>query len=224
MKKAAALLALWIALSQGAQAAPDAKLLVEQATNVASGVNDYEVDITINVHGSGVSVNNMRMTYYYKKPGKMKLTAKEGMGVIPSGLLSQTALKDVLKRTRAEYVGTETRAGGDCYRVRLTGAPAVGIPDTLDVWLDAKRSVIVATDISKKLNMSTEWKYSLVNGKYLLVSEITAKADGTIRGRPQRYTATVRFRNYKLNKGIPDSVFKEVMGKPLQGRPFSGHP
>lgn len=176
-------------------------------------IKDYKADITMNLKGPGVSLNNMKMTLYFKKPNKIHIEAKEGMGVVPPGNYFGNPIDELTKNKKAVYVRSEKRNGADCHVVRLDPAQKQSNEPSILVWVDKAKSVIVAIE-SPDHGLKSNWTYTKVDGKYYLPSQISAEMDAPSQsGKPQKATTTIKFNNYKVNKGISDKVFEQKSTK-----------
>lgn len=175
-------------------------------------IKDYKTDITMNLKGPGVSINNMKMTLYFKKPNKIHLEAKEGMGMVPPGNYFGNPIDELTKNKKAIYLKTEMRNGVDCHVIRLDPAQKQSNDASLLVWVDKAKSIIVAVEAPDH-GLKSNWTYAKVDGKYYLPSQITAEMDVPSQsGKPQKTTTTIKFSGYKVNKGISDKVFEQKSG------------
>jgi len=183
-----------------------------------SAVNDYRADLSLTVKGSKVSINNMQMTVYYKKPNKIHVDAKQGVAMVPSGNYFGDPLGQ-MANAKAAYLRTEEKVGRPCYVLKLIGGQA-----PMTAWVDKERSVVVAMDGEDGLK--TAWRYARIDGKYYLPTEIRADIRPALAAGRRRHAdpddqgpdigptkATLKFSNYKVNKGIDDTIFQEKKRK-----------
>ncbi|MCE5199946.1 outer membrane lipoprotein-sorting protein [bacterium] len=174
-------------------------------------VRDYRVEAVLNVKGPSLSIHNMGMTVYYKKPNKVHVDAKSGMAMVPQGTFFGNPIEDLARGTQPVYMKSECKDGHDCHVIRLDSAN--GNPG-VTVWVNKKLNLIVATETPGAYGVRTNWRYDKIDGKYYMPVEIRAQMPSNNPSKPdQRVKVTVRFTNYILNKGIRDSIFQE---KPLK--------
>lgn len=197
------LLIAWPALA----AAPTGDAIIASVKRAFSPINDYRCDVTVTVQGPQISINNMSMTLYFKKPNRMHIDAKQGFAVAPSGNFLGNPIEE-LSKGHATYLGTERNQGRECYVLKLSGQ---GVNPKL--YVDKARSVIVATEDER--GSKAIWRYGRVDGKYYLPSEIRAEMPNP-RGGSERVKTTIRFSNYRVNKGISDKIFEENHPNPQQ--------
>jgi outer membrane lipoprotein-sorting protein len=186
---------------------PSADKIIAAMKRQYSTVNDYKADVSLTVKGPKVSINNMRMTVYFKKPNKIHVEATQGLAMVPSGNYFGDPLGHIGDNAHAKYLRTESRSGRQCYVLSLTNGQT-----PLTVWVDKQRSVMVAMDSERGLK--TSWKYDRIDGKYYVPSEIRAdvrEGQGPAGSGPTK--VTVKFSNYKVNKGIDDKIFQEKKQK-----------
>lgn len=202
-----------VTLSGLACAQPSADKVIADVKRTFNAVNDYRVDATLSVKGDKLSVRNMKMTIYYKKPGRMHIDAKQGFAFVPTGTFLGNSIDDMTRGAKATYLRAERRSGIDCHLIRLDPAGPGGNPISVLLWIDKARSVVIASRTEGEAQMSTTWTYSRVDGKYHLPTRIAADiappASGPHAGAMQKSQAVITFANYRVNKGIPDSVFEE---------------
>lgn len=180
---------------------------------IHDGINDYQVDVTVSVSGPKARIKNMPAHVYYKKPDKVRVKAKDGFAVLPQGTFFGDPMRELAKNSKAVYIKSEKKNGVDCHKLRLVPKDLDKAPEAV-IWVDAKHSVVVATDVGGGGGFTTQWKHRLVNGKHYLPSEIKIDmrlADPEMgNGHTQ---AIIKFSNYIVNKGISDKVFEQAPRK-----------
>lgn len=233
MRRLAACILL-ITLCAAAHAAPSAKSLVDKARANMTPARDYVVDLRMDVSGSQLLIKGMAMTLYFKKPGKTRIVAKEGFSAMPTSMMLGDAVSELMGASRATLVKTARRGGVECYVVRLEPASKRrGQPVTL--WLDKSRLLVRAMRVDGPCPVECDWRYATVDEKYSLPRRIDARITiasprgyqqpnrpdpddrrsrhnprtpkPTLQSATETMRATVTFSNYRVNKGIPDSVF-----------------
>lgn len=203
--------AILIVLAVGAAVAEPkpADDLLQKAWRKFGAINDYSADIRLDMTGDKVSVKGMKMKFYYKKPDRTKVVARQGFAAMPKNVVLGNPMREMSKNARATLLRTEKKNGAQCYVVQLDPkAPSPTAPSAL-VWIDKARLLIIATSSLGPHKLDTNWTYTRVDGRYYLPLKIAA--DMVIPGEtgPRPTKATVTFSNYRVNKGISDSVFSE---------------
>jgi outer membrane lipoprotein-sorting protein len=209
MNRRVALVLLIVLLVAGSESArsESASSIVEKARNGFAAINDYSADMRLDMKGDKVSVKGMVMRFYYKKPDKTRVIAKDGFAAVPRNLGLGNPLKELSKNARPTLLRTEKKQGTDCYVLQLDPVNASGAPSML-VWIDRTRYLVRATSTLGPNKLDTVWSYTRVGGKHDLPSRIEADlvVPGETGNRPTK--ATVTFSNYQVNKGISDSIFQ----------------
>jgi outer membrane lipoprotein-sorting protein len=162
---------------------------------------------------------------YYKKPDKVHVDSRDGLAILPkNGLMTSNPAKQFISADELSITGSACIDGRNCY-VILANFTKGDRPVESRVWIDKKDWLVMRISANPGYGPSVdvELKYIEVEGKYWLPVYTKAKLSiplmsrrhGNIEpGAPQSSTAIIRFSNYKVNKGISDSVFIE---KPERG-------
>lgn len=215
MRRFLSIVVLLILITPALADAPSGDKIMAAMKRQFSAVNDYRVRVSLTVKGSKVSINNMGMTVYFKKPNKIHVDATQGFAMVPSGNLFGNPLTEIAAAPHATYVRTEKKLGRDCYVLSIANSRM-----PLLLWVDKERSVIVAME--SQGGLKSTWQYEKVDGKYYLPSQICADTQGPAFSPKLRRMdpdldspgigptkITVRFSDYKVNKGIDDKIFQE---------------
>lgn len=220
------LISLQLAFSQK----KDPEKIIEEVKHNFNKVEDYVVDVNIKVDVEFLKVPETNATIYFKQPGKIHLESegfamlpKEGMDFSPVGLLE--------KEYTAIYERLDTLNG-----FRTDVIKVIPLTETSDVflttlWVDESKYIIRRVESSPKIGgtFSIELKYDNSKTGYPLPSgmiftfnvdrmnlpkgmtgemnesrELNEKKPKTTTGK-----VFITYKNYKVNKGIPDSVFEE---------------
>lgn len=219
MRRLLSIIVLLTLMTPALAATPSGDKIIAAMKRQFSAVNDYRVEVSLTVKGPKISINNMGMTVYFKKPNKIHVDATQGLAMVPSGNLFGNPLNEIATSAHVTYVRTEKKLGRDCYVLNLA---VERMP--LLLWVDKERSVIVAMDGAG--GFQTTWQYAKVDGKYYLPTQISAdmQSPSLAHGRRGRFASddtpsagptkvTVKFSNYKVNKGIDDKIFQEKKRK-----------
>jgi len=206
----------------------DPEQILEEVKKTFTKVEDYIVDVNIKVDVDFLKVPETNAKIYFKQPNKVHLESegfallpKEGMDFSPAGLL-----KD-------EYTAIYQRADTiDGYKTDVI--KIIPLSDASNVilttlWIDETKHIIRRVESSPKIGgtFSIELKYESSKSGYPLPSKMifTFNVDrmnlpkgmaGELnenKDKDEKKTTTgkvfISYKNYKINKGIPDSVFEE---------------
>lgn len=173
-----------------------------------SSVKDYRAEVSLTIKGPGISVKNMKMQVFYKRPNKIRVEAKSGMAMIPQGNFFGNPIDELAKNMAPVYLGSEKKQGVDCHLIRLN--PNDNSPGAVPVkvWVDKDLNLIKATEVGEAPAMRSTWSYVNVSGNYL-PSQINAELIAEPGKGSQPTKITVKFSKYVVNRGIDDRVFSE---------------
>jgi outer membrane lipoprotein-sorting protein len=203
--------------------------ILEHVKEKFSLIKDYVVDVNIKVDVDFLKVPETKARIYYKQPNKVHfesdgfaLLPKEGIDFSPVGLL-----KD---EYTAIYQKLDTLDGykTDVIKVIPTSEESNIILTTL--WVDETQKIIRRVESSPKVGgtFSIDLKYNKNLPEYPLPEEMVFTFNVERMNLPTHMTGEVNkkkskkdekgsttgkvfidYKNYKINKGIPDSVFEE---------------
>ncbi|MFA7227752.1 MAG: hypothetical protein WC061_01855 [Melioribacteraceae bacterium] len=235
MKKSFFLILLLIAAEVSAQS-KDAQKLLEAVRQKFNKVNDYKADVSVKLDMSMIKVPDMNAKVYFKQPDKMKVESdgfamlpKQGLKFSPADLLSQdfTAL----------YVKSETIGNRKIDVVKAI--PNSDSSDVIlsTLWIDTEGLVIRKVETTTKKSGTSQIELSYESYEFGLPSSIKISFNfGDLKlpsvpaaqinetGEPKEKGRTRRgvrdgsslkgyvimnYRNFQINKGIPDSFFAE---------------
>lgn len=185
-------------------------------------INDYKVDVELTMKGADVSMNKMPMTVYYKKPDKVRVDSKEGIAIAPQGMVNQNPAAMFTKNFKPKYVRAEKHRGIDCWLFKVSDTRHPGAD--LLIWVDPKRAVVVSVESRGQFKMKSDWDYQKIGNVYLPSKTVTEMEMPAMQPQPGRQsgpppmmqgktTLTTVYKNYRVNKGIPDSVFVQKKTK-----------
>jgi outer membrane lipoprotein-sorting protein len=206
---------------------PD-KILNEVKKNFDK-IKDYSVDITVKVDVSFLKVPDTKARIYFKKPDQVKVESKQ-FALLPKGALhiSPTSL------IKGNYTALFDRF--EDYEGRKTAViKTIPIGDSSDVilttfWIDLSDYIIKKVEISTKINgtFTLELKYDSRAKFKQLPSSLVFSFDVSKLNIPKRFTTQneednqettsskpstgrvyINYSNYKVNQGLPDSLFEE---------------
>lgn len=190
-------------------------------------IRDYEVDVEVKLNMTGIKVPNMKAKMYFKQPDKVQVKS-DGFAMLPKQSTNFSPSQFFQGDYTSVYVKTENIEGHNLDVVKI-------IPDndSSDVvlstlWIDITDHVIrkFETTGKKSGNVITELKYNKENqglpseiifsfnaGNTELPQQLKGQNEneGNRRRRGQNISGSViiKYSNYKINKGIPDTIFEE---------------
>ncbi|HEX2867094.1 MAG TPA: hypothetical protein VHO03_08625 [Ignavibacteriales bacterium] len=208
----------------------DAARLLEKVKQKFSKVNDYEVKAHIKVDVSFIKVPEMDAKIYFKKPDKMKLDA-EGFAMLPKQAFNFSPDRLFKGDYSAIYVKQDNLGGSpvDVVKVIPNDPNSEIVLSTL--WIDRSKDVIRKVESTPRRGGSFEITFNYNNNfNYPLPSQVlfsfdTPNAPRGMNGpgsqqqqktktdKPRRGSVMVTYSDYKVNKGLPDSIFSEKKKK-----------
>jgi outer membrane lipoprotein-sorting protein len=191
-------------------------------------VKDYRVEALIKVNMEFLKVPDMKATIYFKQPNKLKLDSKE-FAMLPKQAFnfSPTALLD--NKYNAIYVGQDKIDGSVVSVIKvIPSSDSAGIILTT-LWVDTEKNIVrkIASTVRRGGDTQVELSYN-ENIKYPLPDKITFSFEvpklqylqdprekkiepekKEEQKQNDKGTVTITYSNYKVNQGLPDSIFQE---------------
>lgn len=186
--------------------------MVERALAQTQRVADYTAKVTVTVQAPNLQMPPRTVKVYYKRPDKVHVES-EGIVVLPRDALLMGNLAGHLgEHTIATFNGSGTLGGRPVQCVKLTPRDAGPGTGRVLTWIDRERSLLLKSEVwrggAKMLTVS--FAHTLVAGRYWMPAHIvTEVARGAIRGDDEGGRIELRFSNYRINTGLPDSIFEE---------------
>ncbi len=209
-----AALLLSVLLASGAS--PDA--LVDRLRAQLSQVKDYTCDVTLNALLPSFTVRDMRMRVYYKRPNRVRVEAKEGFAMLPEeGLYMGDPVEEALRTYNLVRLGDAKWQGRAAVKYALRPKADSAAPlASARIYLDKARALPLGfTGTSRSFGeVTTEFTYSRINNKYWLPTKTVfrmknpPRVGGERDKSPRSGSATLTMTNYRVNTGLPDSIFK----------------
>lgn len=213
-------------LSAGmASSAITAKQALGKASRNYDIINDYTVDAQLSIDSPSIQIPKTDVKIFFKKPNKVHVESKDGLAILPKhGLVTGNPVKEFAAADELAITGSARVDGRDCYVIRANFTKGERPVESM-VWIDKKDWLVMRISANPGYGPSVDvtLKYLKTEGKYWLPVYTKAKLSippmMRMRGRmnpgaPQPSTAIIRFSDYRVNKGISDSVFIE---KPERG-------
>jgi outer membrane lipoprotein-sorting protein len=219
------ILILFIASCINAQQKDPQKIL-DAVINKFNKVKDYQADITTKVDISFIKVPDTKAKIFFKQPDKVKIDSK-GFAMLPKQSVNFSPA-DLLKGNyNTFFVKTE--------KIDNTTLDVIKIipnSDSTDIflstfWIDSAQSLVKKVEMNGKRTGTTTVTLEYKDSQYSLPSKVKFSFNlGDVNlpqqtqsnqnqeehhGRMQSLSGSVilTYSNYIINKGIPDSIFKE---------------
>jgi len=214
----------------------DPNKLLDAVLQKFNKVNDYKADASVKLDMSFIKVPEMKAKVYYKKPDKIKVEA-DGFAMLPKQGLNFSPADLLKENFTALYVRSENidNRKVDVIKTIPTSDSSGVILSTL--WIDAAESVIRKVETTRKKGGTTQIELDYDNYQLGLPSqiklsfnlgdmpmpEIPAQAQdesadkdkknkkrlGFPRNESLKGSVIMTYKNYQVNKGIPDSFFAD---------------
>lgn len=231
MKKIFVIMFLLIAVAIPAQK-KDAKKIIDAVHQKYNKINDYQAEVTIKLNMSAIKVPEMKAKVFFKKPDKLKIES-DGFAMLPKQGLKFSP-SDFLKGDYTSlYIRSEKidNRKVDVIKTIPTSDSSDVVLSTL--WIDSEGLVIKKVETTGKKGGTTQIQLSYDSYEFGLPSKVNisfdmgdvktpenfpAKSDpddhsgqerkrSGMRGVSLNGSVTMTYMNYKINKGIPDSIF-----------------
>jgi len=212
---------------------PTAEEILSRVQELFKGIEDYTVEVIANVDMPGLRAPEMRAKLYYKSPDRIHVESV-GFSILPrEGIAPDPGRFE--DRYTAQLKGEEDLEGRSVYR--LTLMPKEEFEREFETVLLVDKETFVVWKIEKLTKgdpfFTVDFKYELVDDQFLLPSESNVELvmarvpgrEGNLRGPgrerieslfaeedetpPKNGYANVRFEGYRINIGLPDSLFEE---------------
>lgn len=229
MKKIISFLFLMAILSVRVTA-QEIQTLLKQVKDKYDKVNDYTANGKMKTNVLFIKAPVATVKIYYKKPDKLKIVNEKGVSFIPKGAININ-LNNVLGLSNYEAIdgGNEKINGTDCRVVKIFPISDEENITRATLYVDAKQLVIVKSVISTKENGTYEllmtYKNYVAYGlpdkailtfntkEFKLPKGISIDYDnGTDKEKQNKEKqkkgkVEITYSDYKINKGVPESVF-----------------
>jgi len=205
------------------------ELIINEVQNNFDGVQDYQVDVSIKVDVNFLKVPESKAKLYFKQPDKIHfesdgfaLLPKEGMNFSPfaftkgdyTALFEKEEILDGIKTTIIKIIPL-----GDVNNIILS-----------TLWIDRSKKVIRKVESTTKTNgtfvmelkyddpklnfpLPTSMTFVFNIDKLNLPKSISGDMNTETKKEDDNKTTTgkvfIKYSNYKVNKGISDSMFDE---------------
>jgi outer membrane lipoprotein-sorting protein len=215
---------------------PTAEEVLSQVRGIFEGIEDYTVEVIANVDMPGLRAPEMRAKLYYKSPDRIHVEST-GFSILPREGIAPDP-KKLEERYSSHLEGEQDFEGSSVYRLKLI--PKKEYKRELVTILLVDRERFVVWRIQKLNEeapfLTVDFEYELVGGRFFLPRESSAEivlarmpgreSESYPPGRgverfeslfseeektpPKNGYVTIRFEGYRINVGLPDSLFEET--------------
>ncbi len=212
----------------------DPKAILDRVKERFEKVQDYEVDVKIKIDVDFLKVPENNAKILFKQPDKIRIKS-EGFALLPKKGMNFSPLSLLSKSYTSFYERDENLNGNNTAVIKVI--PLGESPDIVlsTIWVDRNLYVIRKIESTTKLegtfNIDLKYDNSTVGSNPLpsamtftfdiskmtipkgLSGEITSERELKKKNRMTKGTVNLYYSNYKVNKGISDSEFKEETSK-----------
>lgn len=196
-------------------------LIIKNAKNTFSIVKDYSVDATVKIEANFIKVPDMNVKIFFKQPDKVHIQSQE-FALLPKTGLNYSPSSIFYGKYSSFYVKEDTIDGAKTYVVKIIPLEDNGDVILTTLWIDKSQFVIRKIESSTKTNgtFTILLNYNFLTNKYPLpvfmkfsfdVNRMNLVPRGEDFRRNEvkniRGNILVTYSNYKVNKGIPDTIF-----------------
>jgi len=209
----------------------DANVVIQQVVQKLNSVKDYSVDANIKANIPLIKIMPVNASIYFKQKDKFKVVSK-GIAILPKqGFTDVNAF--LMNKGSYMAVSSGTKTIGEIKTNLITVIPTGETSEIIlsKLWIDTKRDVILRSQVTTRssgtvivdYSYGTEVQFGLPNQltftidvkKFKMPKSVAADLNKTdaqkkkTADKDQKGTIVIKLTNYKVNKGISDSVFKE---------------
>jgi hypothetical protein len=198
-------------------------------------VEDYQVDVQTKIDVSFLKMPDRKATIFYKKPDKFHIDS-ENFAMLPKSGLNFSPLGFLNYKYTAFYEREDTVQGIPASVIKVI--PLEGSAEVIisTLWIDTQRNIILKVESSRKPqgNFTVNLQYLKTSEGFWLPSSILFEFSIDGSGLPKRFgddqgsndkqkkddskkvetgKVYLTYSNYKVNKGLPDSIFEQKSDK-----------
>ena len=219
-----------VTVSTHAQSTPEAVEMLRAVNARFDKVKDYTADARIVTKISFLNILPQQARVFYRKPDKFRLKAK-GIAVLPKqnfdALFKLTADE---KQYMAFVTGRDSVRKQWCTVVNLVPLSDTGDLVLAKLWVDADADLILRANLTTRSSGTVvvdyeygrlaQWAlpdratFTIDVKRFKIPKAVSAdinstSARGTQAPREGKGSISIAFSNYVLNKGVPDTIFKD---------------
>ncbi|MFP4249376.1 MAG: sigma-E factor regulatory protein RseB domain-containing protein [Armatimonadota bacterium] len=184
---------------------------VERALQATERVEDYTATIAVAMEAPNVNIARRQVKVWYKQPDKVHVES-EGVVIIPRDALLLGNLALHLKDyATASFAGEGEIAGRPVRCVKLAPRDFGPGSGRVLLWIDSERYLLLKSEVWRggKRQLAAGFHHTNVSGYWMPEYIITDVAEGALRDRTSAAHIELQFMNYRINTGLPDSIFRE---------------
>lgn len=199
-------------------------------------VKDYQVDVNIKVDVDFLKVPESNATIYFKQPDKIHIES-DGFALLPKDGLNFSPTSLLKKNYTALYEQDVILDGFNTSIVKVIPAGDQGDVILSTLWIDQKRKVIRKMESTTKTNgtfainffyndknnyaLPSKIEFLFNADKMVLPKNSLNDEDNSVQSPKKKKRlnsltkgkVTISYFNYKINKGITDSIFEDAKSK-----------
>jgi outer membrane lipoprotein-sorting protein len=184
--------------------------MVERSLATTEVVDDYTATLEVSVEAPNVNIARRTVKVYYKRPDRVHIES-DGLAIIPrDALLLGNLAKHIKDYTTASFVGDGEISGRAVRCVKLSPRePGPGSGRVL-LWIDTEHYLLLKSEIwrGERRQLAARFHYTQVSGYWMPRYIITDVARGALTNRGGGAHIQLQFTNYRVNTGLPDSIFE----------------
>ncbi len=207
----------------------DVNKLLDAVKNKFNQIKDYQADVVVKVDMDFIKVPDSKAKVYFKQPDKTKMES-EGFAMLPKQSTKFSPMELLKGNFTSVYVKSETIDNRKLDVVKI-----IPNSDSSDVvlttlWIDAGYSYIKKIETMSKrggavavgftyndtsIALPSKLVFSFNLGEVNMPPDVSGpgKKGERKRGRDEatkiKGSVIMTYSNYKINKGLPDSLFEE---------------
>lgn len=200
--------------------------ILNQVKKKFDAIKDYEVDVKVKIDVDFLKVPDTEAKIYYKAPDKIQMKTGDNFALIPKDGLNFSPANLLTGKYTSMYEG-DTKINGKLQHI----VKVIPLGNTGDVvlstlWIDKSTFYISKVETTTKMNGT--FQIDLIypaSSKHPLPSKMTfsfevgkfnlPKGFGGKKKKPETTSnktpgkVYIDYKNYKVNKGLSDSIFKK---------------
>ncbi len=203
--------------------------ILDRVRSTFSEIRDYAVKIHAEIDMEKVRVPPMNVEIYFKQPDKIRMKSN-GFAMLPKEVVFLNLNRFSGENFYMSLLGKETLGETEAYIIELVPRKEEIKVRKLTLWIDSERWIPrrVHTLSLRGPTVNIDFEYNLFHEKYWLPIRINAKIDmadfkgfpthhrlpndekdGSEESQPKEGKMTIEFSDYRINTGLPDSLFEK---------------
>ena len=208
----------------------DPDIILNNVKEKFNKIKDYEVNVKIKVDVDFLKVPVSEAKIYFKQPDKIHFES-ENFALLPKEGVNFSPMAILKGKYTAIYEREDTIEGIKTSVIKVIPLNESGNIILTTLWIDQSRDYIIKVESTTKINgtFSLELHYDNPVDDYPLPSSMIftfnidrtniprgmyGNMDDDKENKPKKRRTTgkvyINYSNYKVNKGIPDSIFEKT--------------